>query len=89
RPKLSRRAALPKSIAEAVEFLAPLEALCADWPTGFRMHVEQRIVAGRKDARTLNTLLGDWYISLRKLCQSSAFEPLLQVIIDVASEKSD
>ncbi|WP_426444754.1 hypothetical protein, partial [Salmonella enterica] len=53
------------------------------------MHVEQRIVAGRKDARTLNTLLGDWYISLRKLCQSSAFEPLLQVIIDVASEKSD
>lgn len=89
RPKLPRRAAWPKSIAEAVEFLAPLETLFADWPTGFRRHVEQRIVAGRKDARTLNTLLGDWYISLRKLCQSSAFEPLLQVIIDVASEKSD
>jgi hypothetical protein len=88
-PGLPRRAALPKSVAEAVEFLAPLEALLADWPAGFRAHVEQRIDAGRKDARTLNTLLGDWYISLRKLCQGTTLEPLLQIIIDVAAEKSD
>ncbi|MFL9927163.1 TniQ family protein [Herbaspirillum lusitanum] len=87
--KLVRRAALPKSVAEAVEFLAPLETLLADWPMGFRAHVEQRIATGRKDARTLNTLLGDWYISLRKLCQGTALEPLLQIIIDVAAEKSD
>lgn len=87
--KLPRRAALPKSVAEAVEFLAPLETLLADWPMGFRAHVEQRIATGRKDARTLNTLLGDWYISLRKLCQGTALEPLLQIIIDVAAEKSD
>jgi hypothetical protein len=88
-PGLPRRAALPKSVAEAVEFLAPLEALLADWPMGFRAHVEQRIAAGRKDARTLNTLLGDWYISLRKLCQGTTLEPLLQIIIDVAAKKSD
>jgi hypothetical protein len=88
-PGLPRRAALPKSVAEAVEFLAPLEALLADWPLGFRAHVEQRIAAGRKDARTLNTLLGDWYVSLRKLCQGTTLEPLLQIIIDVAAQKSD
>jgi hypothetical protein len=88
-PGAPRLAALPKSVAEAVEFLAPLEALLADWPMGFRAHVEQRIAAGRKDARTLNTLLGDWYISLRKLCQGTTLEPLLQIIIDVAAAKSD
>jgi hypothetical protein len=88
-PGLPRIAALPKSVADAIQFLAPLEALLADWPTGFRTHVEQRIAAGRKDARTLNTLLGDWYISLRKLCQGTPLEPLLQIIIDVAAEKSD
>lgn len=89
KPPLPRGAALPKTVAEAIEFLAPLESLLADWPTGFRSHVEQRIAAGRKDARTLNTLLGDWYISLRKTCQGTALEPLLQVIIDVAAEKSE
>jgi hypothetical protein len=88
-PGLPRRAALPKSVAEAVEFLAPLEALLADWPRGFQAHVEQRIAAGRKDARTLNTLLRDWYVSLRKLCQGTTLEALLQIIIDVAAQKSD
>ncbi|AKU23496.1 TniQ family protein [Massilia sp. NR 4-1] len=88
-PGLPRRAALPKSVADAVEFLAPLDALLADWPMGFRSHVEQRIAAGRKNARTLNTLLGEWYISLRKLSQGTTLEPLLQIIIDVAAEKSD
>ncbi|MBS1187839.1 MAG: hypothetical protein H6R04_1857 [Burkholderiaceae bacterium] len=88
-PKLSRNEAVPKYVAEAVQFLAPLEALLADWPINFRAHVEQRIAAGRKEARTLNTLLGDWYISLRKLCQGTTLEPLLQIIIDVAVEKSD
>jgi len=89
RPGLPRGAALPKFVTEAVELLSPLEALLADWPTGFRNHVEQRIAAGRKDARTLNTLLGDWYISLRKLCLGTALEPLLQIVIDVAAQKSD
>ncbi|NDP40904.1 MAG: hypothetical protein GZ093_19620 [Rhodoferax sp.] len=89
KPALPRGAALPKTVAEAIEFLAPLDALLADWPTGLRSHVEQRIAAGRRDARTLNTLLGDWYISLRKACQGTTLEPLLQVIINVAAEKSE
>lgn len=89
KPVLPRAAATPRTVTQAIEFLAPLEALLADWPTGFRAHVEQRIAAGREDARTLNTLLGDWYISLRKTCPGTAFEPLLQAIIDVAAEKSE
>jgi TniQ len=89
RPRSPRGAVLPRFVNEAVEFLSPLEALLADWPTGFRNHVEQRIASGRKEARTLNTLLGDWYISLRKLCQGTTLEPLLQIIIDVAAQKSD
>ncbi|MHA6839793.1 hypothetical protein ACQUJZ_02280 [Ralstonia pseudosolanacearum] len=89
RPGLPRNAALPKFVTEAVEFLSPLEDLLVDWPMGFRTHVERRIAAGRKDARTLNTLLGDWYIRLRKLCQGTTLEPLLQIIIDVAARKSD
>ncbi|MBB6317305.1 TniQ family protein [Paraburkholderia tropica] len=88
-PGLPRSAASPKFVTEAVEFLSPLEALLADWPTGFQSHVEERIAVGRKDARTLNTLLGDWYISLRKLCLGTTLEPLVQIVIDVAAQKSD
>lgn len=88
-PRSTRRSALPKNVAEAVEFLAPLDVLLSDWPISFQAHVEERIAAGRKDARTLNTLLGDWYISLRKLCQDTMLEPLLQIIIDVAARKSE
>lgn len=89
KPALPRGAALPKSVTDVIEFLAPLEHLLGDWPMGLRSHVEQRIASGRKDARTLNTLLGDWYISLRKTCLGTTLEPLLQVIIDVAAEKSE
>lgn len=89
RPKLPRAMALPKSIADANLFLAPLEVLLADWPKGFRTHVEQRIVAGRKNSRTLNTLLGDWYISLRKIAMGTALEPFVHIVINVAAEKSD
>jgi hypothetical protein len=84
-PALRRRATAPRSVAEAVELLAPLEPLLADWPTGFEAHVAQRIAAGKPEARTLNTLLGPWYIELRKRCQDTALEPFLQVVIDVAA----
>ncbi len=89
KPPLPRGSDLPKTVAKAIAFLAPLEGLLANWPLGLRAHVEKRIAAGRKDARTLNTLLGEWYISLRKTCQGTAFEPLLQTVIDVAADKSD
>ncbi|MFZ4287713.1 TniQ family protein [Variovorax sp. HJSM1_2] len=89
KPALPRGASHPKSVDEAIVFLAPLEALLSDWPRGLREHVEQRLAAGNKEARTLNTQLGDWYISLRKACQGTSLEPFLQVIIDVAAEKSE
>lgn len=91
-PKCStpqRSAALPKSVTDAIIFLAPLESLLADWPAGFQAHVERRIAAGNPEARTLNTLLGPWYVGLRKLCQDTALEPFLQVIIEVAAERFD
>jgi len=88
-PKLLRFAPAPRSISEAIKFLAPLEVLLDDWPSGFKKHVEQRISVGRKDARTLNTLLGDWYVRLRKLAIGTALEPFVQVVIDVAVEKTD
>lgn len=88
-PALPRGSALPKRVAEAVSFLAPLEAMLMNWPMGFHHHVKERIAAGKPGARTLNSLLGDWYISLRKLCQRTTLEPLLQVIIDVAATQSD
>ncbi|TXC88062.1 TniQ family protein [Paraburkholderia azotifigens] len=88
-PGAHRGAALPKSITEAIEFLAPLETFLEDWPTGFQKHVERRIAAGKQDARTLNSLLGPWYASLRVLCVGTALEPFIQVVVDVAAEKFD
>lgn len=89
RPTPHRSAASPNCIAEAVAFLAPLESLLADWPSNFMTHVEHRIAIGKPEARTLNKLLGPWYIGLRKVCQGTALEPLLQIIIEVAAEHFD
>ncbi|WP_186223236.1 hypothetical protein [Burkholderia gladioli] len=88
-PSPRRSAALPNSIAEAVDFLEPLETLLADWPVGFRSHVEKRIAAGSAEARTLNTLLGRWYIDLRKLCQGTPLESFLKIVIEIAAERFD
>ncbi len=88
-PSPGRSAALPNSIAEAVAFLEPLEALLADWPAGFSSHVEKRIAAGSPEARTLNTLLGRWYVDLRKLCQGTPLESFLKIVIEIAAERFD
>ncbi|MFL9950148.1 TniQ family protein [Paraburkholderia agricolaris] len=88
-PPPRRSAASPKSVSHAVEFLAPLEHLLVDWPTGFEKHVAERIAAGNAQARTLNTLLGQWYVSAKKICQGDALEPFLKVVIEVAAEKFD
>lgn len=89
KPAMHRSLAYPRSVADAAVFLAPLEELLAAWPAGFKAHVARRIESGKPEARTLNTLLGPWYISLRKLCQDTALEPFLQAIIEVAAEKFD
>ncbi|SCK11645.1 TniQ family protein [Vogesella sp. LIG4] len=89
RAPLHRSLAYPRTVTEAATFLAPLEGLLANWPAGFQVHVERRIEVGTPEARTLNTLLGPWYIGLRKACQGTALEVFLQVIIEVAAEKFD
>ncbi|CAB3752466.1 TniQ family protein [Paraburkholderia humisilvae] len=88
-PSPPRGAALPNSIAEAIDLLEPLETMLADWPAGFQSHVEKRIAAGKPGARTLNTLLGAWYISLRKLCLGGALQPFLKIVIEVAAARFD
>lgn len=88
-PPPRRSAASPKSVSQAVELLAPLERLLADWPVGFEKHVAERITAGNAKARTLNTLLGQWYVSMKKVCENNALEPFLHIVIEVAAEKFD
>lgn len=78
-----------RTIQEAVEFLAPLGTLLAEWPTGFKAHVSARIRAGRPGARTLNTLLGAWYPRLRKACKETPLKPFLESVIEVASREFD
>lgn len=84
-----RNAANPASVLEAVEFLAPLESLFGDWPTGFESHVRQRVTAGERDARTLNKLLGRWYLLLKKACRASELKPLLEIVLRVSHETFD
>lgn len=88
-PPPRRNSVSPGSIAEAVELLLPLEALLKDWPNGFEAHVAERIAVGRKDARTLNNLLGQWYAHLKRACQGKALAPFLEAVIRVAARDFD
>ncbi|MFT4063329.1 TniQ family protein [Paraburkholderia sp.] len=89
-PPPRRSAASPKSVSQAVELLAPLESLLADWPKGFEKHVAERIAVGNPKARTLNTLLGQWYVSLKKICEDdNTLEPFLRVVVEVAARNFD
>jgi len=88
-PPPRRGAASPNSVSQAQEFLAPLARLLDDWPAGFEKHIAERIAAGNAKARTLNTLLGPWYISMKKICQGTALEPFLKIVIEVAAKNFD
>lgn len=88
-PPPRRNSVSPKSVAEAVEFLAPLEFLLADWPRGLEDHVSDRIAAGNGDARTLNRLLGQWYSHVKRAGQSKGLESFLEAVIRVAAREFD
>jgi hypothetical protein len=88
-PVPRRNAANPASALEAIEFLKPLESLIANWPTNFEAHVRERVQAGDKDARTLNKLLGRWYLSLKKTCRPKELAPLLETVLRVSQEDFD
>jgi len=88
-PPRRRNAANPKSVHEAVELLAPLDQLLSDWPKGFERHVVERMAAGNQQARTLNTLLGQWYLNLKKACQGSSLDVFLESVVSVAARDFD
>jgi hypothetical protein len=82
---LRRNAANPKSVTEAIELLSPLQSLLAQWPAAFEAHVSLRISAGDAEARTLNKLLGRWYLDLKKTCLDSPLEAFLEAIVRVVT----
>lgn len=88
-PAPHRSAGIAKTIADAVELLAPMDILLKDWPLNFRKHVSGRIAAGKPGKRTLNTLLGEWYRRLRQECQGTALEPFLTNVLEVAAQEFD
>lgn len=79
----------PKSVSEAIELLAPLDGLLSDWPQGFEQHIRERMAVGPKDARTLNSLLGQWYQHLKRAGQSPGLQPFLETVIKVADRDFD
>ncbi|MBK6851972.1 MAG: TniQ family protein [Burkholderiales bacterium] len=80
-----RNAAMPKTVAEAEEFLLPLEDLLAEWPTAFEAHVLHRLKVGDPCARTLNTALGHWYRQVKKQSASCSALPFLEIVTRVAA----
>lgn len=82
-----QNAAAPKTVAESVEFLRPLENLLHDWPRGFEAHVRERIAFGPAHARTLNTRLGRWYLRIKEVGLETALNPFIEVVHQVAANE--
>lgn len=84
-----RRSLSTGTLNEAIEVLRPLEKILWAWPTGFEEHVSKRITAGDRNARTLNTLLGQWYAEIKKNCHANELQIFLDIILKIAEKKFD
>ncbi|MFT7722212.1 MAG: TniQ family protein [Roseateles sp.] len=84
-----RNAAAPKSVGEAVEFLAPLQSLLAQWPQAYEAHVRSRMAAGPQEARTLKALLGLWYRQLRDVAADGPLHAFLAPVQRIAATEFD
>jgi hypothetical protein len=84
-----QNAAHPKTVAQAIEFLRPLDWLLWDWPVNFEKHVSDRIRAGHPEARTLNSLLGLWYQRLKGHTAGSSLVQFMEAIARVAASEFD
>lgn len=82
-----QNASAPKTIAEAIEFLRPLESVLDDWPRGFEAHIRERIAFGPANSRTLNTKLGKWYLRIREVGLEGALNPFLEAVHQVAANE--
>jgi hypothetical protein len=86
-PPARQNSTAPRTVSQAVEFLRPLDALLTDWPRGFEEHVSQRIAAGNPEARTLNALLGPWYLRLKAHSTGNSLAQFLESIGRVAAKE--
>lgn len=84
-----QNSAPPKTLAEAVDFLRPLDELLSEWLKAFQAHVSSRLAAGTPEARTLNTRLGKWYLQLKALTECPPLEPFLAAVGRVATAEFD
>lgn len=85
-PHARKNQSLPTTLGTALEFLAPLEGMFAQWPKNFEAHVKARIEAGKKDARTVNSLLGHWLSELRKIAEHPPLKVFLETTLDVCQQ---
>lgn len=84
-----KNAATPRSVREAVEFLAPLRLLLVDWPVAYEVHVRSRLAAGPDQARTLKALLGSWYQRLRAVAAEGPLHVFLAPVQRIAAAEFD
>lgn len=85
-PHARKNQSLPTTLGTAQEFLAPLESMFFQWPKNFEAHVKARIEAGKKDARTVNSLLGHWLRELRKIAEHPPLKIFLDITLDVCQQ---
>lgn len=85
-PHARRNQSLPTTLGTALEFLAPLEGMFAQWPKNFEAYVKVRIDAGPKEARTVNSLLGHWLRELRKIAEHPPLKIFLESTLDVCQQ---
>lgn len=80
--------AAPSSLAQAIDFLAPLEKIFSLWPQSFEAHVQSRLAFAPKEAFTANTALGSWYRLVKGLTTEGPLKPFLSCIVRVLHEAS-
>lgn len=84
-----RNASSPRSVGEAVGFLAPLQSLLSQWPQAYEAHVRSRMAAGSQEARTLKALLGRWYQQLREIAAEGPLHVFLAPVQRIAAAEFD
>lgn len=84
------KVAHPRSVAESIEFLAPLNRILADWPTSFHQHLGERFALGNQRVFNLSGRLGQWYLTLNAVCNKGlAFEPVWTAFSDAVVDHFD
>jgi len=62
---------MPKTIAEAREFLSAATGILCDWPSAFRKDASDRLQRGDQSASTAPERLGRWYQRLMRFSDTA------------------